>query len=371
MIRKNIILLFFTSLLLVNCGGSDDESQSDDIAPIAYDRAKMLVHWADKIILPAHSSFKQTLIDLDNSTKSFVAVPNQSNLDDIRSKWLISYKSWQHIEMFDIGKSEEIYFKSKMNSYPAFKTRIENNIMLGNTNFDDVSNYSSQGFPALDYMLFGIASDDTNILNKYTGGSDYSNYLTSLVNKMLNSTNSVINDWTDYRTSFISSTDNTASSSVNKLINDFIFYYEKGLRANKVGIPAGVFSGNPLMENVEAFYNKEVSKDLLLNALDATIKFYNGTSYDGLSSGPSLKSYLTHLNSSKDGSTLAALIASKLETAKSQINTLSNNFINQIESDNNKMLVTYDAIQSVVVLFKVDMLQAFSINVDYTDADGD
>jgi predicted lipoprotein len=371
MIRKNIILLFFTSLLLVNCGGSDDESQSDDIAPIAYDRAKMLVHWADKIILPAHSSFKQTLIDLDNSTKSFVAVPNQSNLDDIRSKWLISYKSWQHIEMFDIGKSEEIYFKSKMNSYPAFKTRIENNIMLGNTNFDDVSNYSSQGFPALDYMLFGIAFDDINILNKYTGGSDYSNYLTSLVNKMLNSTSSVINDWTDYRTSFISSTDNTASSSVNKLINDFIFYYEKGLRANKVGIPAGVFSGNPLKENVEAFYNKEVSKDLLLNALDATIKFYNGTSYDGLSSGPSLKSYLTHLNSSKDGSTLAALIASKLETATSQINTLSNNFINQIESDNNKMLVTYDAIQSVVVLFKVDMLQAFSINVDYTDADGD
>ena len=35
------------------------------------------------------------------------------------------------------------------------------------------------------------------------------------------------------------------------------------------------------------------------------------------------------------------------------------------------MLVTYDAIQSVVVLFKVDMLQAISINVDYTDADGD
>ena len=47
------------------------------------------------------------------------------------------------------------------------------------------------------------------------------------------------------------------------------------------------------------------------------------------------------------------------------------NFVNQINTDNNKMLTTYDAIQSVVVLFKVDMLQAFNINVDYQDADGD
>ena len=47
------------------------------------------------------------------------------------------------------------------------------------------------------------------------------------------------------------------------------------------------------------------------------------------------------------------------------------NFVNQINTDNNKILTTYDAIQSVVVLFKVDMLQAFNINVDYQDADGD
>ena len=50
---------------------------------------------------------------------------------------------------------------------------------------------------------------------------------------------------------------------------------------------------------------------------------------------------------------------------------MPNSFISQINSDNSKMLLTYDAIQAVVVLLKVDMLQAFSINVDYQDADGD
>ena len=369
---KKLVLVFFVSLLLVRCGGSDDDSSNDgEVKPVAYDRGKMLVHWADKIIIPAHNAFKLTLTNLDTSTKTFVASPDQSNLDDLRSKWLLSYKSWQHIEMFDIGKSEEIYFKSKMNVYPIDKTWLDNNIEKGTYDLENANNYSSQGFPAIDYMLYGIGADDTAILNKYTANNSFTNYLTDLVNKMVSTTDLVINDWTNYRATFVGSTDNTASSSVNKLTNDFIYYYEKGLRANKVGIPAGVFSGAPLKGNVEAFYKKDVSKDLLLEAMDASIKFFNGTSYDGVSSGPSLKSYLTHLNSTKGGATLSSLVATKLETAKSQINSLSNNFVSQIESDNNKMLTAYDAIQAVVVLLKVDMLQAFNINVDYTDADGD
>lgn len=369
---KKLALLLFISLLLVRCGGSDEDSSNDgEVTPVAYDRAKMLVHWADKIIIPAHTAFKQTLTNLDNSTKTFVSSPDQSNLDDLRSKWLVSYKSWQHIEMFDIGKSEEIYFKSKMNVYPIDKLWLDNNIETGSYDLENANNYSSQGFPALDYMLHGIAESDMAIINKYTANTKYTNYLTALVNKMVTSTDVVINDWTNYKETFIGSTDNTASSSVNKLTNDFIYYYEKGLRANKVGIPAGVFSGGPLKGNVEAFYKKDVSKELLLEAMDAAIKFYNGTSFDGISSGPSLKSYLAHLNSTKDGSTLSALIASKLDSAKTQINFLSNNFVSQIESDNSKMLTSYDAIQVVVVLLKVDMLQAFNINVDYADADGD
>ena len=368
---KKIFLLLFASFVLVQCSSSDDDANLLDEKTVAYDRAKMLVHWADMIIIPAHSAFQASLSILDNSTKSFVAAPNQSNLDDLRSKWLVSYKSWQHIEMFDIGKAEEIYFKSKMNIYPIDKTWLDKNIDNIKNALEHAHNYSSQGFPAVDYMLNGIGADDTAILNRFTNDVKYSNYLTSIVNKMVSNTETVVNDWNNYRTTFIGSTKNTASSSVNKLINDFIYYYEKGLRANKVGIPAGVFSGAPLMGNVEAFYKKDVSKDLLLEAMNASIKFYSGTSFDGLSSGPSLKSYLAHLNTQKGAESLSITILSKLESAKTSINSLSNSFIDQIESENNKMLVTYDAIQAVVVLLKVDMLQAFNINVDYTDADGD
>ena len=52
-----------------------------------------------------------------------------------------------------------------------------------------------------------------------------------VVNQMDSLTQQVLNDWTDsYRATFVSNSGNTVTSSVNKLINDFIFYYEKGLR---------------------------------------------------------------------------------------------------------------------------------------------
>ena len=56
---------------------------------------------------------------------------------------------------------------------------------------------------------------------------------------------------------------------------------------------------------------------------------------------------------------------------KSSIESLDDNFALQLEQDYVKVLGTYDAIQLGVVLLKVDMLQALSINVDYVDADGD
>ena len=57
--------------------------------------------------------------------------------------------------------------------------------------------------------------------------------------------------------------------------------------------------------------------------------------------------------------------------ANQKLSELDESFINQINNDNTKFLQVFDAIQEVVVLLKVDMLQLLNINVDYVDADGD
>ena len=147
-------------------------------------------------------------------------------------------------------------------------------IINGNYDLNNNNNFDARGFPAIDYMLHGLDENNEEIINIYLNNSAYSDYLSSLINSMIYNTNLIIEDWVDFKYDFINSSGNTATSSVNKLTNDFIFYFEKGFRANKFGIPAGVFSIDPLPQNVEAFYKENVSKDLAIEALNACKSFF-------------------------------------------------------------------------------------------------
>ena len=139
--KKYIIYLFLIALVF-SCtkddSGSNEneivhevvEDQKDDInnttstdtssnqnqttsSETTYDRSSFLINIADNIIIPSHNQFKTDLIELQGASNAFEEETNDSNLNILREKWIASYKSWQHIEMYNIGRSEEIYFNSK------------------------------------------------------------------------------------------------------------------------------------------------------------------------------------------------------------------------------------------------------------------
>jgi hypothetical protein len=370
---KKIVLSLFIITLFTACTESDDTgsgSTSD-----GFNRQAMLTNWADNIIIPAVEDLSADLGTLTVAKDDFVATPNQTTLDAVRSSWLEAYKTWQYVEMFTVGKAEEINYTFQMNIYPTNVTDIQSNINSGSYDLANVNNNDAVGFPAVDYMLFGIADGDAEILNAYNTVSNFEankTYVSDLVDQMQSLTTTVLSDWTaDYRDVFVNSTANTATSATNKLTNDFIFYYEKGLRANKFGIPAGVFSTVSFNDKVEAFYNKEASKTLALEALKAVQDFFNGQAYNSTASGESFNSYLQYLSTVNGSEDLGALINTQLNTAESKIQLLDNNFSQQIDTDNNKMLEAYNELQKAVVLIKVDMIQSMNISVDFVDADGD
>ena len=68
---------------------------------------------------------------------------------------------------------------------------------------------------------------------------------------------------------------------------------------------------------------------------------------------------------------LSADIINGLDEAEIEINNLDHNFRDQLTEDNSSMKQAFDALQSVVVLLKVNMLYSLSITVDYQDSDGD
>lgn len=357
----------------VNPPTSTETTTSAEPTQQTFDRAGMLTFWADQIILPAYGNFVTELNEFNNSISAFTQDPSATSLESLRQQWLEAYGAWQYIEMFDIGPAEELYFKNRMNIYPANVDRIEQNISNNEYDLDVSANFTSQGFSTLDYLLFGIADTDDELQQKLADqAQNYNTYMVNVTQKMIDLTTSIHTEWQgEYRTAFVASTDNTATSSINKIINDFVFYFEKGFRANKFGIPAGVFSGGPLPDRIEAYHGQTYSKLLSLEAHTAIQQFFNGIAFtDNSVTGLSLKAYLDFIESDISDK-LSGRINAQLQAAKDKINELNINFKTQINQNNTEMLLTYDAIQASVVLLKVDMLQKLNISVDYADADGD
>ena len=336
-----------------------------------FDRTKMLEFTVDKIIIPAFDDLETKLNNLKISYNKFNSDMTDDNLEDLRNNWLISYKAWQHVEIYDIGKAMKDYYAFKSNVYPVDTVRVKVNIEKGEYDLNNPNNYDSQGFPTMDYLLYGLDKDTSKVLNHFKNDQKISNYLGKIIDEIISTTASVNSDWKSTKEEFVKSIENSASSNLNMLINDFIYYYEKRFRANKFGIPGGVFSSSALPDRVEGYYSKIYSKELSLEAFSSIKNFFNGISHENKDiSGTGLKSYLDFLDPNKT-QLLSDEINNQFNIAENSINELNNNFSEQTSTGLLKLLTTYDNIQKAVVLLKVDMLQILNINVDYVDADGD
>ena len=371
--KKNFLAVLITMLIMVACSSSSDDSPSD--SGDNFDRGALLVNMADNIIIPAFEDLQTKLSAVDIARGNFINDINQTNLDLLSDAWLEAYKTWQYVEMFNIGKAEERGgdkgFVSFFNIYPLTIEDVQNGAASKNYDLDSSNFHDAQGFPALDFLIHGIANSDTSAIDKFisnTNKEGYISYLTDVVAQMNALNNSFANDWkNNYRDTFVSAAGNTVTSSLNKIVNDYIFYYEKGLRANKIGIPAGNFSNAPLADKVEALYKDDVSKALALEALNAVQDMFNGKQYNGTSTGESFRTYLAFL----DRNDIVTLLNSRFDDARQKIEVLDDSFFSQVNTDNTKMTEAFDALQLAVVTLKVDMVNAFDIRLDFVDADGD
>lgn len=366
---KKIGVYLFLLIGFASCAPENNSQQSVEDKSF---RESILLNTVDNIIIPAHVNLLTNLENLQTAYSNFYNSVSEENFNTVKSEWKKSYIAWQYVELYNIGKAEQISYNLRSNTYPCNTTIIDMNIQNQMYDFsaDNYLNYSSQGFPALDYMFYGIDSDTLNIVNIYNNDNLFLEYSKALIDELVINTELVLDYWNNEKSGFVNSNGNTATSSLNMLTNDFIYYYEKGFRANKIGIPAGVYSSSSsLPQNVEGYYSQYFSRKLALHALESTRKFFTGESFSTSQTGSSLVSYLEFLDVTN--SVLTDDIITKFENSKQQLETLENNFVSQIQQDNMRMLATFDAIQEAVPLMKIQMLQALSIKVDYVDADGD
>ena len=148
---KKILSIFIIVAVFASCGGGEDPITGD-----GYDRSLLLANVTDNIIIPAYQNFYDDVVALDNAVMAFATQTDQANFDIVEQKWFNAYKSWQHVEMFDINTAELINFRKKINSYPCNTIRIELNAANGGYDFDDANHFAAQGFPTLDYLINGL-----------------------------------------------------------------------------------------------------------------------------------------------------------------------------------------------------------------------
>jgi hypothetical protein len=375
---KNIFLtissLFICALMVLAC---NPETQSTDASDKDnYDRTALLTNWANNIIVPSYENYRSKVQVLVTDTNKFSDAPTELNLQTLRNSWLEAYKAYQYVTIYTIGKAETINFKESTNTYPTSTSGIESNIASGNYNLDAISQLDKQGFPALDYLLNGIGTSDTLIVDFYTSNTNannYKQYLIALVNKLKSNVDVILNDWnSNFKSNFIANNGKSANSSVSITTNSFVKSFEKDIRAGKIGIPAGVFSSGVLFaDKVEGFYKNDISKMLLNESIKASQDFFNGKYFGATTTGESLKSYLDYLNVVRNNEKLSVIINKQFDLIFKANNSLSESLSNQVKTDNSKMITSYDALQQNVIYIKLDMMQALNISIDYVDADGD
>jgi len=350
----------------------DDGGTTDDGTSVTFDRGAMLVNWADNIILPSYNGFLTDFTALKEEFETFQGDRSEANLAGLREAWVEAYKSWQHVSMFEIGPAEENGLRLNVNTYPTDFELIESHIASGTYNFDLPSNRDTKGFPSLDYLLNGIADNDTDIIGVYTNvttGDAYVTYVQDVLNDLETRVTEVRDAWQNgYRDTFVQNSGSSATTSVDLYVNDYIFYYEKFLRAGKMGIPLGVFTGTQAPNTLESFFYPQLSNVLFQEGLDAVQDFFNGIAFGTENSGESLASYLTTLNEVG----LRDDINDQFNTARTAVGTLEP-FRTELETNDPAvaMLAAYDEVQRNVAQLKVDMVSAMSIAIDFVDADGD
>lgn len=341
-----------------------------------FDRKVMLENIGNAIILPSYYTLSVKVTQLDSQITVFSTTPDITNLENVQNAFKEAYLAWQHVSVFEFGPAEQALLRTNTNTFPTDTTQVTTNVNSGSYNLSAVSNIDAKGFPALDYLLFGIGADNAAILEKYiTAGNaaNRKNYLHDVANEIKVNVNTVYTGWTaaggNYISTFVSAMGADVGSSCGYLVNQLNYDFES-LKNYKIGIPLGKKTlGTPLPEKTEAHYSG-ISVQLAVEQLKAIENIYLGRSQQGVD-GTGLDDYLVHLKSQYNSGMLSDAIKAQLTMGITKLEAVPDPLSETILSNAMVVDAAYMELQKQVVLFKTDMPSALGVLITYQDNDGD
>lgn len=371
---KKITASFIALTLLLTALFSCSKPENKDNNPAnGFDKAAMLVNYADNLIIPAYASMQQKIAALQTASDAFIANPNAITQGVVKTAYTDAHLQYIRIATFNFGPAETVLLDNYINfsggldysfttdgeltGFSVDTMAINNNILSGSYNLEMLtrSGFYSQGFPALNYLYFG-----NDAITKMD--SKRAKYINDLLARMKTLIDKVTNDWSGYRATFVGNTQTNSGSPIAYIVNQLSYQLDL-LKGPRIGWPLGKQSNGKVFETKCEAYYVGISMSLAVENLNSIKRLYTGNN----TSGKGLSDYLVALNQSTLNTDVLTQFDLALEKLKAIPDPLSNSLLTQAATVD----AAYKEIQKLVTLMKTDVASATAVQISYADNDGD
>uniref|UniRef100_UPI00359485AA imelysin family protein n=1 Tax=Persicitalea sp. TaxID=3100273 RepID=UPI00359485AA len=285
--------------------------------------------------------------------------PSASTLEAVKPAYKSAYLSYQAVSVAYFGPASALLLNNYLNTFPAAPGKIEKAITSGTYNFElPVVNDSIQGFPALDYLLFG-----PNSVEKFsdTDAPARKKYVRDVLVRMKTLAANTTTQWNGgYRTTFVNSLKTDVGSSIGFLVNQFAYEMDV-LKGPRIGWPFGKLSNGRVFADKSEGYYSGLTRELASANLTSLRKYFAGSNGDGIAD------YLVLLKKEA----LAKQVLTQFDVAIAAIDAIPQPMAESFSKNPAQIEEAYRQVQRLLTMIKTDVASATSVQITYIDNDGD
>lgn len=364
-----LVVTGLTGLLLSCVEDSGEETQQETA------RKPVLENLASNVIIPGYENLHAQMTLLDQSVKNFTSDPNQANLEALRTDFISTYSQWEKVSFLEFGPAFSQTLRAEFNTFPTDNFSIDNAIESGEFSLTGFSTTNRRGLPAMDYLIYGLADTDEEIVAKYNIDENAGNrkeYLLAVSQLILNKIDLVYNQWLpsggNYQEEFIQKDGTDVGSSFGEMVNALSQYLERFSRDARMGIPLGKRSqGVIIPRNVEAYYSQQ-SIPLLQAHISGMKDFYLGKQGD--TDGKGFYELLQEIRAGEDEG-LADRILAQFDLILGRLDQVPSPLSTTIQTNPAPAEAAHQELQKQVILIKTEFSSALGVLITYQDNDGD
>ncbi|MEM6725717.1 MAG: imelysin family protein [Bacteroidota bacterium] len=356
--RHSLLSYIFLLLLAVSFTACSNDSGEDE--PTETDFTNLLTNQVNQVIVPTMEAYQSSMEGLVDAVNGFASTSDANNLSALRAAFQDAYLAYQAAAVHNYFATANQALVTTSNLFPVDVTLLEELIENETYNFSTTAQEKANGFPAIDYLLYGPA----DVLTFFDEDDKRLAFLQALVNSMKAKADVLVDQWTgNLRTAFIGNGGTEIGSSVSTQLNEATVYYELRIREDKVGIPIGRLGPNdsPIAADptkIEAYYQSLFADDesftlsLVRAAIEELEDLYLGST-------------ATDVNDQGYDDLLLARDQASVDTdIKAQFEAIYNEIASRSSISGDEDL--YNAVQGMVTLFKSDLFTVLNVQ----DADG-